>query len=384
MLSKRTYFFLDHYIPFCSYIGCIPFGWNPQTRLYTRSPRSHQLLRRHAIVIFFFSIVFLTFQSIRFRVSQDYDNFNIVYFCAIVAYAMYQIIFVLIYFEDQFYCFLNSQLSYFRHINQNYLPAHDPNRDKYTIFVEFCIVAMACGISLMVVVPVLLLLISPHFPISLGYYLPRSWPYFITAPLVLLKTGYTFTLFALNLFNVFAEVFYYGAIITPFVTKEFRMGRTGYKSVAVLRHPETLSMAYRSVQILHKQIVSIIGGLIVPTQAIIAELVVISSYMIIRHGHQMNRYSKLMLITWSCGGVIVWWATLYIGGCIHFYGMKVLESWKYHEWDNSFDKKFMKKFTRSCKPLMVNFGSTYVIKRQSALKFLRGLSKGILRILLAL
>ncbi|CAL8120990.1 unnamed protein product [Orchesella dallaii] len=43
-------------------------------------------------------------------------------------------------------------------------------------------------------------------------------------------------------------------------------------------------------------------------------------------------------------------------------GQEVLYSWKFHDWGSSQNNKVMSKFRKSCKPIVVNYGNTYVIR----------------------
>lgn len=87
------------------------------------------------------------------------------------------------------------------------------------------------------------------------------------------------------------------------------------------------------------------------------------------------------LIVWTWSDML----SMTMGEAIQFYGVKALDSWKYHQWSNSYQKRLSGKFQKSCKPMQLSYGKTYVITRLTicVLKYLRGLCRGILKALLA-
>lgn len=69
---------------------------------------------------------------------------------------------------------------------------------------------------------------------------------------------------------------------------------------------------------------------------------------------------------------------------MHLQGERVLMSWKLNQWKNKEETRFMSKFSKSCKPIMIHCGKAYIVRRLTVLKYIRGLMKGIFRTMLTL
>ncbi len=171
----------------------------------------------------------------------------------------------------------------------------------------------------------------------------------------------------------------------PFILREFRIDHPPYKSISSLRTPQILMLAYRTAQIMHGKGILVIGFFILPTHTIIYKMIVFTSYMIVKHGQEMDNISIAVLVGWAISAATFWVVILVIGGTLHLQGNNLLMSWKYHtKWPDKFQRNLMNKFRKSCKPFELNYGRSYVIKRLTVLKFIRSLSRGIFKALLAL
>ena len=126
------------------------------------------------------------------------------------------------------------------------------------------------------------------------------------------------------------------------------------------------------------------SGNLIPDQTIVTKLLTVSVYTIVRHGKEMSEIYLALFTIWGFIPVLRIVGVLVVGGLLEKYGVKVLESWKYHDWGNKRDKKLMGKFRKSCKPLTLHYQKIYTVKRLTVLKFLRGLTRAIMRVLLAL
>ena len=76
---------------------------------------------------------------------------------------------------------------------------------------------------------------------------------------------------------------------------------------------------------------------------------------------------------------------LMMGGYLEKSGRRILKSWKYHlaSLRNGKERKYLRKFRLSCKPLSISYKTMYTIKQASIMVFVRGLLKGLMRALLA-
>ncbi len=196
--------------------------------------------------------------------------------------------------------------------------------------------------------------------------------------------SYMFIL-CLNVTCAVCIFFAFGVFLVPFLLHEFRLDQPSYKSIPALRSPDKLILAYRAAQILLGRTISVVSLFMFPTQCIVYKMVVFTSYMMLKHGNEMDTMSVFTLSFQAFLAAIYWSSTLVMGGNLHAQGKRILLSWKYHnKWPDRFTKRLMGKFRVSCKPFQLNWGKTYTIKRLTVLKFLRSLSRGILKALLAL
>lgn len=264
------------------------------------------------------------------------------------------------------------------------MPYYDPNREFSAKLFDFLIVLTACATSGVLLITSLFFLLFPNTPILISSSIPSTWfaPFRLTM-------AYIFPHYlCISMCAVFGAMLgvlaIYGVLVVPFLMKEIRLDRTNYKSRKLLRQPLHLTHFYRSAQILQIRLLTMVQFMIIPTQTLISYLILFSSVMLIKFGNIMSLVSKGMLVSWILASLIFWASSLAIGGHMYWFGKKILVSWKCYSWSNRRDKVYMSKFRKSCKPLMLNFGRTYVIRPLSVLKFLRGISRGIFKALLTI
>jgi len=229
----------------------------------------------------------------------------------------------------------------------------------------------------------------PKAPILLGNLIPDNY---FNRPIRLLHTilyAHYFTVIYANLAVIGVITAICGTQMMSFVTNEFHVGKTGkalstYRTSNTWRRMDNLIIQYKSTQIIHEHFMKILGFLLAPIHAVITNLILFCNYIVIRHRHEVHPSLVAMLMIWSIFGTVFWSILLKIGGLAFLHGKKVLHSWMVHDWGTSFNNRLMMRFRLSCKPFMINYGSTYVITRVSVLKFLKGGTKGTFKILLTL
>lgn len=175
-------------------------------------------------------------------------------------------------------------------------------------------------------------------------------------------------------------------IVLPFILLELRVDRKFYLTGEKLRSASVLQKEWRIVQILFLQANNFFGIALIPMHTLFSKFTVICMYLILRHDTGMRDDTKIICKIWTFMSITFWGFVLMLGGLVHLYGGKVLTSWKYHKWSelSKKEKKIFSSFRRSCMPLAIAYGRTYVIRRLSVMKFFRQLSAGLLRALLTL
>lgn len=229
----------------------------------------------------------------------------------------------------------------------------------------------------------------PKQPNFMGSMLPDDGcPMLVNILILYILPCYCIAFMYCNLLCYAGIFFIYGVLVVPFVLFEFRVGRKPGKYFAVpnLRKPPTLQIAWRTVQVLQLNINNMLGVFLVPTHTFFGDFCVLSTYILFKHHKMMATSTKVMLVIWAGLSSFFWCLVLLMGGYIHMFGIKVLTSWKYYKWSEitAREKRILSRFGKSCVPLSIAYGKTFVIRRLTVLKFIRGLVKGIFRTLLTI
>lgn len=155
-------------------------------------------------------------------------------------------------------------------------------------------------------------------------------------------------------------------MVISFNLQEFNLRRKKLKTVAKLRTPQNIRLIYREGQILLSLVNAVFGFLLVPSQTLVTQFVIFVTAVLV------------WVVTMSC----VWMFILEIAGYIYIlhtcmHGNRVLTSWMYHQWGSRQETRFMNKFTKSCKSVMIHYGNANIIRGSTLLSYIRGLLKGI-------
>jgi hypothetical protein len=262
-----------------------------------------------------------------------------------------------------------------------FVPGFNPQ--KTILFILFDL----CSLSLLMLTLTAPWLVSAHyfiFPRCAVYgfsHLPDSylnnWSYVLFGLhyIVLLHT--VFTNLCLN------AMMWLPQIVLTFIIlpKEFMGGLKQYKTTDELRLFKNLLVTYRAKEILIKRVLSSYELLIIPGQGIVTNLSLFSNYTLIREWSRLDKVTVCILLFWSGGAIVAWIGALEFGGYIYKSGFMILRSWKHLRW-SPFQKKYMRKFRRGCRPLAIRAGCYFCMKPIAVLKFIRSIVRGTLRALL--
>lgn len=169
----------------------------------------------------------------------------------------------------------------------------------------------------------------------------------------------------------------------PILLKDLRANLPTYRTHHSLRSCPNLVHEYRCFEILHVIGMGFYGPLILPFHAFLSVLVVLGAYLITRHWMDMDYIAIYMMFNWVFIFFAVWALVLQFSGFYFLQCTKTLKSWKHFKW-NKKDLKDLKRFTKSCKPLKIGDQIRFNFNNLSVLFFIRGISRGIVRALLAL
>jgi len=156
-----------------------------------------------------------------------------------------------------------------------------------------------------------------------------------------------------------------------------------YKMNNSLRTAANIRHAYRSFQILSANTFCFLGIFLIISQATFTWVAVYANFVLIRFWSQLHIGSKAILLSSSVLATGFWVVMLEYGKLLFTKGKRVLGSWKGNKWGSVRENREMRRFIWSCQPITFSYGRQYVIKRVHLLLFLRGVTRGTFKALLA-
>lgn len=103
--------------------------------------------------------------------------------------------------------------------------------------------------------------------------------------------------------------------------------------------------------------------------------------ILVQNSHNVDGKTVIIIFHYVLGFSIFWGYALHFGGYFVSQNVKTLRSWIKLNW-NYGDKKYIQKFAKSCKPLQMGEQTRFKFNKLSLLFFIRGISRGVVRILL--
>jgi hypothetical protein len=175
----------------------------------------------------------------------------------------------------------------------------------------------------------------------------------------------------------------YFVVIYPLVSHEFARGRRSYNTVGRLRLTHNLKLEYRKLEVLHLNVMDVMGWAILPEQALIADAIMFINYALITVGYELGGITITVIVVFAVVLMTIWVTILEVTGTFHKQSETLLESFKYGYWSDKKDRLYMDKFRMSCRPLGFRSVGGFCIKRLTGVKFIQGIVVGTLRILLS-
>jgi hypothetical protein len=176
----------------------------------------------------------------------------------------------------------------------------------------------------------------------------------------------------------------YFVVTYQLVCNELARGWKTYSTNSRLRRANNLSLEYRKLEVLHLNAVDLLGWVILPEQALIADAIMFCNYALITIGDQLDAVTVHVLVIFGVALMTAWVTILEAAGIFHKQSEKLIESFKYghgHGWNRK-DRLYMDKFRMSCRPLGFRSVGGFCIKRLTGVKFIQGIVVGTLRVAL--
>lgn len=169
--------------------------------------------------------------------------------------------------------------------------------------------------------------------------------------------------------------------------KELNCATNSFKprwAISNFRDFKSVQIYYSQLQILHIAVMDILGILIVPLSSFSTNLILISNYTLIRHWEGINFIvvGMLLILSISCVSVVA--VTFIVCAVVRENAVLALLSMKNFEWGSRRENKEMRMFVRARKAIGFGYGSMCLLTRKSVLKFLKCITRGTFRTLLAI
>lgn len=195
---------------------------------------------------------------------------------------------------------------------------------------------------------------------------------------------YMTTMMMANICTMEVATFCYGFYLNVILIKELllRRGNTRYITNDQFRESESIRNAYRSLQLLNANIFSFMGIYLMLCNALIMLASIYFNVAMIRYWNDLHFVTKGSMFFCDVVPTISWTLILEIGILFDVKGRKVLNSWRNFDWHSDRENRIMKKFCRSCFPILMAYGSMFSVKKAAIMHFYRGISRGTLRTLL--
>jgi len=260
----------------------------------------------------------------------------------------------------------------------------NPEKSKEHIylamFLEFLgLLGCVCYVLILTI-----LIYDPRGAVFLGDLIPQKYFYFPVKLLVIFFHAYILLSIHTGSVAVGTATAIYSFYFAPILIRELRIGksRNFYKMSAKLRRPKNIRHVYRSLQIIQANIFSFLGRFLFMCHGNFLVSTLFLNFVLIRYWGQLQIVTKIQFLIWTYVLMTFWACVLELGRFLLTKGNKTLRSWKGGKWKSATNNNLMKKFLRSCKPIVLSYGKQFVVGRVSVLAFFRGNMRGTCRALL--
>jgi hypothetical protein len=151
-----------------------------------------------------------------------------------------------------------------------------------------------------------------------------------------------------------------------------------------LRRQETLLLEYRLLETIVFNVNELYGKYMLPSNALVGQFVIFANVTMIRDWVELDEYSICVLSATSLVIMSFWVIVLEVCGKEYSMGMRVLKSWKYLKFQSSVDAKYFHKVKKACPVIQIGMAGFFTVKRKTILNFMKGITRGTFRAVIAL
>lgn len=225
---------------------------------------------------------------------------------------------------------------------------------------------------------------DPRGAIFLGSIIPHQYYHFVMGiMIVLLHFGVTTSL-CINISLTLGIPLVYILYLLRILAHELRLDLPTYNANNSMRKSENLQYVYRCFQVLHENFICFFGPYIFIAHVILSVLPVFEIVILILYWNQLNLITAAPLITSLPFNITFWNLVLLSGKHLYVSGSAVKHSWVKHNWKKGVERKVMKKFSKSCRLILIRWGNHLVVGRMTQFLYVKGLVRMLFKCMLTL
>lgn len=370
-------------------IGAIPYHFDKNKCVLTLTSKSG--CRRYMVVSFSILVwfIFICLQAFRFKHMDHFNSFNLCYAFVIGTFIIVITHGINVFLWKDILKLVSGLFHYIDYLSTTFLKPGHPKTRAHALFLDIVVTLITFTIPAAGFLLFVSFLLFPHLPVLFGNLISSESYTFPVAIFFASFYGVSMGGMYGNLAFLSIFVAIYVGVILPIFTDEFKVSQrkllSSYQTKGMMRmNPSNLIKGYREAQVFNCYCMEAVGVLLLPFHGLILLLVSFGIFLAILHRNDLHLTTLVPISIWCVFGFALYTILLLIGGYMHAHGQKTIRSWTIHNWGSKETNKVMKKFAKSCLPLAICYGKTYIITRLGILKFLLTLNKVTFRTIITL
>ncbi|CAL8072508.1 unnamed protein product [Orchesella dallaii] len=219
-------------------------------------------------------------------------------------------------------------------------------------------------------------------------YITASIPDYLLTPIIYYPVGIKHCIASMGVVLLMAflnnHVLSFFFYLRPIYTTELRLGRSSYMTRDSLRKLENLTVTWRAMEMLVNDVNRVFSFSFIPLEVIFTNMTVFGNLICIMYWHELGMVLKLVIPIVTIFAALGWGIFLTITGMSWKDTTLTLRSWKLGDVKQKRSREYLKRFKRSCKPLLLGYAKGFKIKPKKFLGYLKGISRRTLKTIIGL
>ncbi|CAL8110782.1 unnamed protein product [Orchesella dallaii] len=382
MFSKNFYTYTSKAVSLFRLFGAVSITFNGETKLFRNDLRKNALFILNYPLLISWDVALLLIILKLWFLEQDLNRFNLSVSYLLAFLLVLSVFSVNRWFSHDLCRTCNGLFSLAKYF-QNYLPReHNVDHSRFGKFMNGGLLLFITNMICCVLLTVLILVYNPREIPFVGVLIPMEYYSYSVALLLVLLHVYLIIYANFGVIFVGLYVLVYSFTLLSIFSKELRLGRPQYMTMGTLRRPQNIRIAYRALQVLHKNFSCFIGPFLMTWHGFLIVSALYANFVLIRYWSDLTVMTQVQLLLFSMTQMGVWSICMEFFRIIFMNGNKLLSSWKGGKWGTKVENRVMKKFQRSCQPIVIGYGTQFVFKRVSVPNYFKSVVRGTWRALL--